>query len=187
MNLCLATGISARRSRCVMITGQRERTGRPRARAELRPASRGPVHQRSRGARARGRRVGVSPDEIRKAVIGRRDHGSHPPWRDQGVAVHVLQILWSAAGCGVHAEALDAWSSRRGRFFPSETRISLVVLAGSLPGGNEAWSAPPKGGGEDPQGSGSAREAREDWKIYVDLAARLGKPPCFRTRTTRNL
>jgi assimilatory nitrate reductase catalytic subunit len=184
VNLCLATGNFGRDGAgCVMITGQGNgQGGREHGqKCDQLPGARsiGDPEARAHVAGV----WGVSPDEIPQAGYSAVEIME---------AIHRGEIkallstcfnpLVSLPDAGFTQEALERLEFFGVvDFFLSETaHFADVVLAGSLQEEHEGVVCTAEGRvvkirkAVDPPG-----EAREDWKIYVELAARLGKAALF--------
>ena len=102
-----------------------QRPGRPRARPQVRPAARQPRHHQPRAPRLRG--VGVGLRRRRHPGQGAHrpgDRRGHPPRRDQGAAVDLLQPGGVAPGHDVHeGGARQARVLRRHRLLPVRDRV----------------------------------------------------------------
>jgi assimilatory nitrate reductase catalytic subunit len=192
VNLCLATGHFGREGAgCVMITGQGNGQG---------GREHGQKCDQLPGARAIGdpdarRHVasvwGVSPDEIPQAGYSAVEIME---------AIHRGEIKALLSICFNPMVSLpDSEFTREALerleffgvvdFFLSETaHFADVVLAGSLQEEHEGVVCTAEGRvvhirkAVDPPGN-----AREDWKIYVDLADRLGKGALFPYREPREI
>jgi assimilatory nitrate reductase catalytic subunit len=184
VNLCLATGHFGREGAgCVMITGQGNGQG---GREHGQKCDQLPGARSISDPEARAHVAGVwgvSPDEIPQAGYSAVEimEAIH-----RGEIKALLSIcfnpLVSLPDAGFTQEALERLEFFGVvDFFLSETaHFADVVLAGSLQEEHEGVVCTAEGRvvhirkAVDPPG-----EAREDWKIYVDLAARLGKAHLF--------
>lgn len=184
INLCLATGNFGREGAgCVMITGQGNGQG---GREHGQKCDQLPGARSISDPEARAHVAGVwgvSPDEIPQAGYSAVEimEAIH-----RGEIKALLSIcfnpLVSLPDAGFTQEALERLEFFGVvDFFLSETaHFADVVLAGSLQEEHEGVVCTAEGRvvhirkAVDPPG-----QAREDWKIYVDLAARLGKADLF--------
>ena len=192
VNLCLATGNFGREGAgCVMITGQGNGQG-GREHGQKCDQLPGARSISDPDARAHGAKVwGVSPDEIPQAGYSAVEimEAIH-----RGEIKALLSMcfnpLVSLPDAGYTQEALERLEFFGVvDFFLSETaHFADVVLAGSLQEEHEGVVCTAEGRvvhirkAIDPPG-----DAREDWKIYVDLAARLGKAPLFPYKEPRDI
>ena len=192
VNLCLATGHFGREGAgCVMITGQGNGQG-GREHGQKCDQLPGARSISDPDARAHVAKVwGVSPDEIPQAGYSAVEimEAIH-----RGEIKALLSMcfnpLVSLPDAGFTQEALERLEFFGVvDFFLSETaHFADVVLAGSLQEEHEGVVCTAEGRvvhirkAVDPPG-----DAREDWKIYVDLAARLGKAHLFPYEEPRDI
>ena len=192
INLCLATGnIGREGAGCMMITGQGNGQGGrehgqkcdqlPGQRSIADPAAREHV----------ARVWGIPPEEIPQAGLSAVEivEAIH-----RGEIKALISIcfnpLVSLPDAGYVREALDKLEFFAiTDFFLSETaRHADVVFAGSLHEEDEGVACSAEGRvikiarAVDPPGN-----AREDWRVYVDLARRLGRERFFPYRSSRQI
>lgn len=184
VNLCLATGNFGREGAgCVMITGQGNGQG---GREHGQKCDQLPGARSISDPEARAHVAGVwgvSPDEIPQAgysaveIMEAIHRGEIKALLS--ICFNPLVSLPDAAFTQEALERLEFFGVVD--FFLSETaHFADVVLAGSLQEEHEGVVCTAEGRvvhirkAVDPPG-----QAREDWKIYVDLAARLGKADLF--------
>ena len=105
---------------------------------------------------------GISPDEMPRPGLHRgRDHERHPPRRDQGAALDLLQPAGLAARCQLHARgAGEAGVLRRDRFLPFGDRAARRRRAGRQPAGGGGRRHCQRGGARHPHSEGR-RSARQ--------------------------
>ena len=174
INLCLATGnIGREGAGCMMITGQGNGQGGREHGQKCDQLPGAALDHRSRGARARRARSGASrPSEIPARGLSRRgDHGGHPPRRDQGAALDLLQPAGLAARRRLHARgAGEARVLRRHRFLPlARPRTTPTSCSpAACRRRTKASSAAPKGAS-----STSARRSTRPANARVDCAIYL--------------
>ncbi len=181
----------ARRLRLHHDHGPGERTGRPRARAEVRSVAGPALAARSGGPRACREGVGHCARRAAAAgLFGAGDHERDSRGRNQGAVFHVLQPGGLAAAIVVHGggvEKLEFFAVTD--FFLCETaRYADVVLAGSLQEEEEGVTCSAEGRvihiqrATDPPGN-----ARRDSEIVCDVARRLGKGKYFTFQSSREI